>query len=101
MIVKEFKLGRSYPLIPASQPAVFPLSLLSSANTSSSLEKQVLLILPLLIETWVEAKASSLEVTKDSVLPKEVGELLAYQAGILDKLVRLMDGEVSELIKNK
>jgi len=101
VVVQEFVPGRCYSLTPTTQPAVMPLSALTSVSTASFPEEHALLILPLLIETWVEARASDVKVVRNSFLPKEVSELLASEAGILDKLVRMMKDEVPQSLRTK
>jgi len=98
--IQEFVAGKCYPLTRPIHPVVLPLSALSSVASTSSLQQQALLILPLLIETWVEARASD-DKKKSSVLHKEVAELLLCVAGILDKLIRMLDDKTLQLVRTK
>jgi len=93
----EFTPGASFSIF-ASSPPPLPLSSLSTSSTSSSLQQHLTAVLPLLLETWVEARAEEeKEVrrkSKSSTLTKEVAELLACETGILNKLLRLMEDKV-------
>lgn len=93
----EFTPGASFSIF-ASSPPPLPLSSLSTSSTSSSLQQHLTSVLPLLLETWVEARAEEeKEVrrkSKSSTLTKEVAELLTCETGILNKLLRLMEDKV-------
>merc|ERR1719350_1919988 len=75
-----------------------PLSSLNTSSTSSSLQQHLTSVLPLLLETWVEARAEEEKEgrrkSKSSTLTKEVAELLTCETGILNKLLRLMEDKV-------
>ena len=99
--VQQFLPGRSYCL-PRPPAAPLPLSSLTSVATSSGLQDQALLVLPLLIETWVEARAlEEKQKSKSSVLPREVAELLACVSGILDKMLRLLGDKELAVVRKK
>ena len=99
--VQRWEGGRSYPLI-SPRPSPLPLSSLGQQTTTSSLKEQVMLVLPLLLETWVEARAvEEREQSKQPELVKEVAELLGCVAGILDKLARMMDPKVLAVAREK
>jgi len=66
-----------------------PISSLTTRVTTSSLVTNIKLVMPLLIETWVEARANDGNTTKGAVLSREVGDLLLCEAGLMDKLVRV------------
>jgi len=93
----KFTPGASLPVYTSSPPAM-PLSSLGTSSSSSSLQQHLTSVMPLLLETWVEARAEEekegRKKNKSSVLSKEVAELLACEAGILNKLLRLMDEKV-------
>ena len=73
----------------AASTQYFPLSRLSEAQARSSVRDNIQLLLPLLTETWVEARASDNKASKNSSLAPDSCNLLATIAGILDKLLVL------------
>jgi len=93
----KFSPGAAFSILSRSPPPL-PLSSLSTSSTSSSLQQHLTSVLPLLLETWVEARAEEEKEgrrkSKSSTLTKEVAELLACETGILNKLLRLMDDKV-------
>jgi len=85
-----FSSGLSCPLISSSPQTWLPLSSVSSITSSSSYALTNLkLLMPLLIETWVEARATEATSKKGSVLTTEVGDLLMCEVGVMDKLLVL------------
>merc|ERR1719220_767256 len=93
----NFTPGACLPVYPASPPAM-PLSSLGTSSSSSSLQQHLTSVLPLLLETWVEARAEEekegRKKSKSSTLTKDVAELLTCETGILNKLLRLMEDKV-------
>jgi len=86
----SFVPGLSCPLIISSPPSWFPLSSVSTITKSASSSLTNLkLLMPLLIETWVEARATESTSKKGSSLTSEVGDLLMCEVGVMDKLLVL------------
>ena len=79
--------GKYYSLLeaPFSQPLL--LNSLTEGRSSSSICDNIMLLLPLLIETWVEARAGESKASKSSNLSSESVDLLNNIAGIMDKLL--------------
>ena len=93
----KFTPGSCFPILNSLSPPL-PLSSLSTSSSSSSLQQHLTSVLPLLLETWVEARAEEgkegRKNIKSSALTKEVAELLACETGILNKLLKLMEEKV-------
>ena len=93
----KFTPGASFSIFTCSPPTL-PLSSLSTSSTSSSIQQHLTSVLPLLLETWVEARAEEEKEgrrkSKSSTLTKEQAELLTCETGILNKLLRLMEDKV-------
>jgi len=81
--------GMFCPLASSSAPPWLSLSSLSTKVNTSSMLTNLKLVMPLLVETWVEARAIETNSEKGSVLTSEVGDLLLCEAGVMDKLVTL------------
>ena len=80
--------GQYYSLIESTGTGrPFPLSNLTEGQSSSSICDNIMLLMPLLIETWVEARAGESKATKSSSLTSDCVDLLANIAGIMDKLL--------------
>ena len=77
--------GKFYP-VRDTRPAWLPLSCMqpTNTNTNTSLVSCLELVVPLLLETWVEARAG-----QKAELPPETGQLLGCCAGLLHRLVSL------------
>jgi len=86
----SFVPGLSCPLIISSPPSWLPLNSVSTNTSSASSSLTNLkLLMPLLIETWVEARATETTSKKGSSLTSEVGDLLMCEVGVMDKLLVL------------
>ena len=96
-VVKEeeqHRPGRQYGLL-RREAAVLSLGSVSRAEQDSSVGHIIQLVVPLILETWVEARADG--QTKTSALTSESSSLLLSIAGILDRLLALVTGlEVTE-----
>jgi len=80
----------SCPLSISSPPSWLPLNSISTNTSSvSSSLTNLKLLMPLLIETWVEARATETTSKKGSSLTSEVGDLLMCEVGVMDKLLVL------------
>jgi len=86
---KEFSPGLFCPLTSTISPPLLPMSSLCTSVPPSSSLSNLKALLPLLLETWVEARASETNTKKGSALTSEVGELLMCEAGVMDKLLVL------------
>ena len=77
--------GKFYP-VRDSRPGWLPLSFMqpTTTNTNTSLVFCLELVVPLLLETWVEARAG-----QQAELSPETGQLLGCCAGLLHRLVSL------------
>ena len=92
--VSEEKINKSvpfssdmfYPVIEKSSEQNFSLVDLADTAQTSSIPDNIFLIIPLLIETWIEARASETKTSKNSNISNECCDLLLHIAGILDKL---------------
>ena len=86
--------GTHYALL-GREAAVVSLASVTKEQQLSSVGEIVQLVVPLIIETWVEARADG--QNKTPALTSETSSLLASIAGILDRLVALVRGlEVTE-----
>jgi|ERR1740137_255852 len=85
----SFSPGLFCPLVNFSPPSWLSMSSLSNKTSTSSMVTNLKLLMPLLVETWVEARANDSNSIKDSALTSEVGDLLACEAGVMDKLLVL------------
>jgi len=105
----SFQPGMFCSLANISAPSWLPLSTLTTKVNTSSMLTNLKLMMPLLLETWVEARANETNSKKGSVLTSEVGDLLLCEAGVMDKLVMLAldntkggdNSPVMKLIKQK
>jgi len=98
----EFLLGNPCPLAPQPLGPFLPLSSLTPVLTTSSFSDLADLLLPLLIETWVEARANDdSRVAKGSLLSKGSAEMFYSVTGVLDKLVMIADTDTCRTIKNR
>ena len=70
---------------------IFSINSLTSESNHSAILDNCLLVLPLLIETWVEARATETKSSKTSVLTKDSCDLLHIISGIMDKLLLLLE----------
>ena len=88
-VAKEqiFKPNNFYPLVGKGSLQHFPLSNLTEGQSNTSIADNIHLLMPLLIETWVEARASDSKSTKSSNLSSDSCDLLLNIAGIMDKLL--------------
>jgi len=84
-----FRPGLFCPLASTNPPSWLPLSSMATRTSTSSLLTNLKLVMPLLVETWVEARANDTNSKKGSALTNEVGDLLLCEAGVMDKLMRL------------
>jgi len=84
-----FKPNNLYPLVGKATVQHFPLSNLSEGQSNTSISDNIHLLMPLLIETWVEARASDSKSTKSSNLSSDSCDLLLNIAGIMDKLLMI------------
>eukprot|EP00092_Neocalanus_flemingeri_P025533 GFUD01027683.1.p1 GENE.GFUD01027683.1~~GFUD01027683.1.p1 ORF type:complete len:574 (-),score=232.21 GFUD01027683.1:71-1792(-) len=84
-----FSPGLFCPLASTTSPSWLPVSSLSNQVTSSNMQTNIKLVMPLLMETWVEARADDTNIRKGSSLTSEMGDLLLCLAGVMDRLVRL------------
>jgi len=84
-----FSPGLSCPLTSTSSPTWLPMSSLSTRTTTSSMLTNLKMVMPLLVETWVEARANETNSRKGSALTSQVGDLLMCEAGVMDKLLVL------------
>lgn len=88
--------------LPAPRPAGLALAGLAAVADGSALQQHLVTVLPLLLETWVEARATDArQRIKSSELAKEVAELLVCVAGVLDKLIRMLDDEIVEEVRER
>lgn len=81
--------GLSCPVTSMSSPTWLPMSSLSARTTTSSMLTNLKLVMPLLVETWVEARSNENNSRKGSTLTSQVGDLLMCEAGVMDKLLVL------------
>lgn len=84
-----FSPGLSCPVTSMSSPTWLPMSSLSARTTTSSMLTNLKLVMPLLVETWVEARSNENNSRKGSTLTSQVGDLLMCEAGVMDKLLVL------------
>jgi len=84
-----FSPGLSFPLASTGSPMWLPMSALSTRTTTSSMLTNLKMVMPLLVETWVEARANETNSRKGSALTNQVGDLLMCEAGVMDKLLVL------------
>lgn len=99
--VQPWAAGRHHALL-TPRPAGLTLAGLGAATDGSALQQHLVSVLPLLLETWVEARATDArQRAKSSELAKEVAELLVCVAGVLDKLTRMLEGEVVEEVRER
>lgn len=84
-----FSPGLSCPVTSICSPTWLPMSSLLSRTTTSSMLTNLKLVMPLLVETWVEARANETNSRKGSALTSQVGDLLMCEAGVMDKLLVL------------
>ena len=85
----DYDPDKFYPL-PSTQQSSFSITNLANQEHSSNILNICLLVMPLLIETWVEARASDARSSKSSVLSNESCSLLHKIAGIMDKLLVIL-----------
>ena len=91
---EQHRPGAHYGLL-RREAAGLSLASVSREEEQSSVGDIVHLVVPLIIETWVEARADG--QNKTSGLTSETSSLLLSSAGILDRLVALVTGlEVTE-----
>ena len=79
--------GQYHSLLDTGLGQPFSLSTLTEGQSSSSICDNIMLLMPLLIETWVEARAGESKASKSSNLTSDCVDLLANIAGIMDKLL--------------
>jgi len=79
----------SCSLLNCSSPAWLPITALSSNASRSSTLTHLKLLMPLLMETWVEARATESTSRKGSALSSDVGDLLMCEVGVMDKLLTI------------
>lgn len=84
-----FSPGLLVPLSSMNSPPWLPMSSLLARTTTSSMLTNLKLVMPLLVETWVEARANESNSRKGSALTSQVGDLLLCEAGVMDKLLVL------------
>jgi len=98
----EFLLGNPCLLAPRPLGLFLPLSSLSPVTDSSSVTDLADLLLPLLMETWVEARANDdHRAAKGSLLSKDSAEMFNSVTGVLDKLVMITDSHTCIAIKDR
>jgi len=96
--VSEEKINKSvqysaemfYPVIEKTCEQNFTLADLAETSHTSSIPDNIFLIIPLLIETWIEARASETTKSKNANISNECCDLLLHIAGILDKLLTIV-----------
>ena len=86
---EEHRPGRHYGLL-RREAAGLSLASVSRAEQDSSVGDIIQLVVPLILETWVEARADG--QSKTSALTSESSSLLLSIAGILDRLLALVTG---------
>ena len=84
-----FSPGLSCPVTSICSPTWLPMSSLLTRTNTSSMLTNLKLVMPLLVETWVEARANETNSRKGSALTSQVGDLLMCEAGVMDKLLVL------------
>ena len=95
-VEQDHRPGRHYGLL-RREAAGLSLASVTREQQESSVGDIVQLVVPLMVETWVEARADESSQTKTSALTSESSSLLLSIAGILDRLLALVTGlEVTE-----
>jgi len=93
----QFNEGLPPFTIPSEDPIFLAMSSFAQTASSSSSIALVNQLIPLVIETWIEARATSnTGKKKGSLLSKDEALMLSSIAGILDKLQAILDSESRE-----
>lgn len=95
-IMLDFSPGSHVPKLEIKNPPPFTLSAISSTSSENLDLHNFDLLMPLLVETWVEARANVGKAKKSS-LTSEISDLLLSEVNIIDKLLTLaLDGANTE-----
>jgi len=87
-VQQQFREGGHYPLV-REPPAWLSLASLTREQQQSSVGDIVQLVVPLMVETWVEARGDTRD--KTAAVSSDTSSLLLSIAGILDRLVELVE----------